>query len=155
MPQASNRAPGSGTPSPHPTARASRHRLLVGGQDQPIMPLHANGFMGTRPSTTLADLLLRLFTASSSAVWASLRWRSKYEIDDGVAHRWQAWLRRRSVDSFFSAPLVRGDGVARRRRRSWSSARDDEDLAMIAPRSDQARVPLSTADAPIRKSIVP
>src|SRR6476620_12195343 len=106
-------------------------------------------------STTLADLLLRLFTASSSAVWASLRWRSKYEIDDGVAHRWQAWLRRRSVDSFFSAPLVRGEGVARRRRRSWSSARDDEDLAMIAPRSDQARVPLSTADAPVRKSIVP
>src|ERR1700751_274653 len=95
------------------------------------------------------------FTASSSAVWASLRWRSKYEIDDGVAHRWQAWLRRRSVDSFFSAPLVRGDGVARRRRRSWSSARDDEDLAMIAPPSDQARVPLSTADAPVRKSIVP
>src|ERR1700745_1018197 len=85
-------------------------------------------FWRIQTSTTFADLLLRLFTASSSAVWASLRWRSKYEIDDGVAHRWQAWLRRRSVDSFFSAPLVRGDGVARRRRRSWSSARDDEDL---------------------------
>src|SRR6478672_11815425 len=106
----------------------------------PTSPLSLLLFLATRTSTTLADLLLRLFTASSSAVWASLRWRSKYEIDDGVAHRWQAWLRRRSVDSFFSAPLVRGDGVARRRRRSWSSARDVEDLAMIAPRSDQARV---------------
>src|SRR6476469_718736 len=90
-----------------------------------------------------------------AAVWASLRWRSKNEIDDGVAYGRQAWLRRRSVDSFFSAPLARGDGVARKRRRSWSSARDDEDLARIAPQSDQARAPLSTADAPVRKSIVP
>src|SRR6476659_11205084 len=64
-----------------------------------------------------------------AAVWASLRWRSKNEIDDGVAYGRRAWLRRRSVDSFFSAPLARGDGVARKRRRSWSSARDDEDLA--------------------------
>ena len=45
------------------------------------------------------------------------------KIDDGLAHRRQAWLRRRSVDSFFSAPPVRGDGVARQRRRSWSLAR--------------------------------
>src|SRR6478672_3995867 len=90
-----------------------------------------------------------------AAVWASMRWRSKNEIDYGVAYGRQAWLSRRSVDSFFSAPLARGDGVARKRRRSWSSARDDEDLARIAPQSDQARAPLSTADAPVRKSIVP
>jgi hypothetical protein len=102
----------------------------------------------------LLQIITAAFTDSSSEVRASLRWRSKYEIDDGVAHRRQAWLRRRPVDSFFP-PLVRGDGVARRRRRSWSSARDDEDVAMIAPRSDQARFPLSTADAPVRKSIVP
>ncbi len=75
------------------------------------------------------------------------------EIDDGVTYGGHGWLRWRPVDSFFSAPLVRGDGVARRRRRSWSSARDDEDLARIAPQSDQARVPLSTADGPVRKSI--
>jgi hypothetical protein len=29
--------------------------------------------------------------------------------------------------------------------------RDDEDLTRIAPRNDQARVPLSIADAPVRK----
>src|SRR5215471_18763445 len=110
----------------------------------------------SRLSTTLADLFaLQLFTDSSSAIWAWLGWRSKNEIDDGVAYRRQTWLRRRSVDSFFSAPLVRGDGVARRCRRSWSSGRDDEDLARIAPRSDQAQAPLSTADGPVRKSIVP
>jgi hypothetical protein len=45
--------------------------------------------------------LLWLFTDSFFAVWAFLLWLSKNEIDDGLAHRWQAWLRRRSVDSFF------------------------------------------------------
>jgi hypothetical protein len=45
-----------------------------------------------------------------------------------VAYGRQARLRRRSVDSFF-VPLVRGDDDAGRRRRSWSSMRDDEDLA--------------------------
>ena len=98
--------------------------------------------------------LLWLFTDLSFAVRACLRWRSKNEIDDCLAYRRQAWLRRRSVDSFFSAPPVRGDGVARRRRRSWSSARDDEDLARIVPQSDQARVPLSIAGGLVHKSIV-
>jgi hypothetical protein len=55
----------------------------------------------------------------------------------------------------FSAPPERGDGVVVRRRRSWSSARDDAGLARTAPRSDQARVPLSTADAPVRICIAP
>jgi hypothetical protein len=32
---------------------------------------------------------------------ATLRWQSNDELDDGVTHGWQAWLRRRSVDSFF------------------------------------------------------
>ena len=27
--------------------------------------------------------------------------RSKQEIDDGVTYRWQTWLRRRPIDSFF------------------------------------------------------
>src|SRR6516162_5665616 len=98
--------------------------------------------------------LLWLFTGSSSAVWALLWRRSKNEIDDGLAHSRQAWLGRRSVDSFFSALPVRGDGVAGKRMRSWSSARGDEDLARIAPRSDQARVPLSIAGGLVHKSIV-
>jgi hypothetical protein len=33
-------------------------------------------------------------------------WRSKHEIDDGMACGEQAWLRRRSVDSFFPASLL-------------------------------------------------
>jgi hypothetical protein len=56
------------------------------------------------PEIVLAPLwqidLLWLFTDSFFAVWAFLLWRSKNEIDDGLAHRWQAWLRRRSVDFF-------------------------------------------------------
>jgi hypothetical protein len=40
----------------------------------------------------------------SSAVRAALK-RSHDEIDDSVAHGWQAWLRWWSVDSFFPASL--------------------------------------------------
>jgi hypothetical protein len=59
-----------------------------------------------RSSTTLADLFTPLFcTDPSSAVWATLRWWSSEERDDGVTHGWQAWLRRWSVDSFFPASL--------------------------------------------------
>ncbi len=39
-----------------------------------------------------------------SAVRAALK-RSHDEIDDSVAHGWQAWLRWWSVDSFFPASL--------------------------------------------------
>src|SRR5262245_47761849 len=60
-----------------------------------------------RSLALLWQICLRLFTDSASAIWASLRSRSKNEIDDGVAYGRQGWLRRRSVDSFFSAPLVR------------------------------------------------
>jgi hypothetical protein len=49
--------------------------------------------------------LLWVFTDLSSAVWACLWGRSKNEIDDGLAYRRQAWLRRRPVDSFFSPCL--------------------------------------------------
>jgi hypothetical protein len=54
----------------------------------------------------LLQIITAAFTDSSSEVWASLRWRSKYEIDDGVAHRLQAWLRRRPVHSFFPPLLL-------------------------------------------------
>ena len=41
-----------------------------------------------------------------SAVRASLKRWSSDEFDDGVAHGWQAWLRRWPVDSFFPASLL-------------------------------------------------
>ncbi len=59
-----------------------------------------------RTSTTLADLLTPLFVANPfSAVRASFWRQSSDERDDGVADGRQAWLRRRSVDSFFPAAL--------------------------------------------------
>ena len=48
-----------------------------------------SGFMSTRPSTTLADLLTPLCVANPpSAVRATLRRQSSDEFDDGVTHRW-------------------------------------------------------------------
>jgi hypothetical protein len=56
--------------------------------------------------TTLADLLTPLLdTNPFSTVRASFRWRLSDERDDGVADGRQAWLRRRSIDSFFPASL--------------------------------------------------
>jgi hypothetical protein len=58
------------------------------------------------PNTTLADLLTRLLDANPfSTVRASFRWQVSDERDDGVADGRQAWLRRRSIDSFFPASL--------------------------------------------------
>ncbi len=90
-----------------------------------------------------------------SAMWALLRRRPKDEIDNTVTYGGHGWLRRRPVDSFFSAPRMRGGDVAGRRRLSLSSGRGDEDLAMIALRSDQVQAPPSIADAPAHKSTVP
>src|SRR6478735_8864528 len=60
----------------------------------------------TDPSTTLADLLTPLLGANPfSTVRASFRWQLSDERDDGVADGRQAWLRRRSIDSFFPASL--------------------------------------------------
>ncbi len=57
-------------------------------------------------STTLADLFTPHLRADPPlAVRAALRWQSSDNLDDGVTHGWQAWLRRRSVDSFFPASL--------------------------------------------------
>jgi hypothetical protein len=73
------------------------------------------------PSTTLADLFTPLLSADlSSAVRASLRSWLNDEIDDGLAYGRQAWLRRWTVDSFFSAPLVRDGDAGGMRKRSWS-----------------------------------
>ena len=57
-------------------------------------------------STTLADLFkLHVRTYPFVAVRASLRRHSSDESDDGVTDGRQAWLRRRSVDSFFPISL--------------------------------------------------
>src|SRR6478672_13606893 len=73
------------------------------------------------PSTTLADLFMPFrFGDLSSAVRASLRSWLNDEIDDGLAHGRQARLRRWTVDSFFSVPLVRDGDTGGMRKRSWS-----------------------------------
>src|SRR5258708_1901087 len=82
---------------------------------------HATKFMGTWPSTTLADLFMPFrFGDLSSAVRASLRSWLNDEIDDGLAHGRQARLRRWTVDSFFSVPLVRDGDTGGMRKRPWS-----------------------------------
>ena len=74
-----------------------------------------------KASTTLADLFtLLLFADLSSAIRASLRSWSNDEFDDGLAYGRQARLRRRPVDSFFSAPLVQVGDAGGTRRRSLS-----------------------------------
>src|ERR1700738_4629651 len=72
-------------------------------------------------STTLADLLTPPLGAHPfSTMRASLRRQSSEELDDCVAHGGQSWLRRRAVDSFFSASLLRDGGAGGRRKRSLS-----------------------------------
>src|SRR5258706_15582157 len=112
--------------------------------------------MSSRLSTILADLFTPLLFADLfSAVRASLRRRSNDEFDDGVAYGRQAWLRWRSVDSFFSVPLWRCGGVAKRRKQLSSLGGDGETRARTPPRSDRDRGPLLVADSLARRSIVP
>src|SRR4029078_2551688 len=94
------------------------------------------------------------YAETFSAVCASLE-RSHDAVDDGVTHGRQAWLRGRSVDSFFPASLGGGDDVEGTRKRSLSSARVGGGRARIAPRSERARVLLSSAGGPVHKSIAP
>src|SRR5262245_46210134 len=77
---------------------------------------HHPQFMSTRPNPTLAELLMPLPAANPfSTMRASLRWYSSEELEDGVTYGGQSWLRRGSVDSFFSALLLRdGDAAGRR-----------------------------------------
>src|SRR5262245_19289379 len=73
------------------------------------------------PSPTLAELLMPLPAANPfSTMRASLRWYSSEELEDGVTYGGQSWLRRGSVDSFFSALLLRDGDAAGRRKRSSS-----------------------------------
>src|SRR5437899_39238 len=113
----------------------------------------------TKSQATALALLwqnrLQSVTDTFPTMWASLRRRPKDEVHDGVTYGGHGWLRRRPVDSFFSAPRMRGDDAAGRRRQSLSSGHGDGGPAMIALRSDQVQAPPSTADAPAHKSIVP
>src|SRR5215510_2195946 len=80
-----------------------------------------HGFMSPRPSPTLAELHMPLPAANPfSTMRASLRWYSSEELEDGVTYGGQSWLRRGSVDSFFSALLLRDGDAAGRRKRSSS-----------------------------------
>src|SRR4029078_12346485 len=81
-----------------------RRRLLL--PRKPGFDRAFNAFLGTKPSTTLADLLTPLLAANPfSAVRASLwRWSSD-EFEDGGTHGRQGWLGRRPVDLFFPASL--------------------------------------------------
>jgi hypothetical protein len=55
----------------------------------------------------LADLLTPLLdTNPFSTVRASFRWQLSNERNDGVADGRQAWLRRRSIDSFFNGKTL-------------------------------------------------
>src|SRR5262245_27968384 len=81
----------------------------------------AGRFMSTRPSTTLADLLRPPLVANPfSTMRASVRRSSSEEFEDGVAYGGQSWLRRRPVDSFFPALLLRAGDAGGRRKRSSS-----------------------------------
>jgi hypothetical protein len=77
--------------------------------------------MSLRPSTTLADLLMPPLVANPFSTMRASLWRwSSDEFEDGLAYCGQSWLRRRPVDSFFSALLLRADDAGGRRKRSSS-----------------------------------
>src|SRR5262249_34946720 len=72
------------------------HMLNQISRDPPI-PL-----MSSRPSSTLAELLMPLPAANPfSTMRASLRWYSSEELEDGVTYGGQSWLRRGGRASFF------------------------------------------------------
>jgi hypothetical protein len=77
-------------------------RVALGAKRTSTSVRHATGYMSTRPSTTLADLLtVRSAADPFSTMWASLRRWSSEEFEDGVADGGQSRLRRRPADSFF------------------------------------------------------
>lgn len=96
------------------------------------------------------DVCERLLTVGASEVW-----RPCEEVENGLSNSWHARLRRRSSDSFFSAPLPLGGGIGGRRRRSWSSRRVDVIQSMIGLQSGRGRVPPSIADEPAHRSTAP
>jgi hypothetical protein len=98
-----------------PMAKAIAIKLLEAHKPKYPITIRAAGL------ALLWQILLMLLSDAdpSSAVRASLK-RPNYEVDDGVAHGWQAWLRRWPVDSFFPVSLLRDGDAGGRRKRSLS-----------------------------------
>src|SRR5262249_14909729 len=98
--------------------------VLIGCKKRLADPFHPSQNLGARliePSTTLADLLRPPLVANPfSTMRASLRRESSEEFEDGVAYGGQSWLRRRPVDCFFPALLLRAGDAGGRRKRSSS-----------------------------------
>src|SRR5476649_1384872 len=90
-------------------------------------------------STSLADLFERS-AKRSPAVWASVGRGAGENGDEGAPGRRQRQLRRAFGDSFFPRSLQRDAGFADRRKRSWSSRRDDGGHAMSGLRSGRGPV---------------
>src|ERR1700675_261698 len=110
--------------------------------------------MLTSPSTTLA-LSSERSSDLSAAVWTSVGRGAGQGDDDGFSYGRQGRLRRAGRDSFFPRSRRRGEDAGGRRRRSWSSARGGEDLAMSGLRSGRGRVLPSVAGEPARRPSAP
>src|SRR5262249_56845858 len=83
----------------------SRQRSAEGEADIDRAALTESGFMSTRPSTTLADLLGPPLVANPfSAMRASLRRRSTDEFANSLAHGGEGWGRRGRAALFFFLP---------------------------------------------------
>lgn len=52
----------------------------------------------------LWHILVGAFSDIAAAIWAKQRWRSGEVVNDGLPDSWEAGLRWRAVDSFFSVP---------------------------------------------------
>ena len=85
--------------------------------------------MSPDPSTTLA-LSFERYADLSAAVRASVGRSARQGDDDGFSDGRQRWLRRAADNSFLPRSRRRGEDAGGRRKRSWPSARGDEDLAM-------------------------
>src|SRR5271156_1254147 len=95
--------------------------------------------LATASTTTLA-LSIERSADLPAAVWASVRRSAGQGGDDGFPYGRQRRSRRAGGDSFFPRSRRRGEDAGGRRRRSWPSARGDEDLAMSGLRSGRGRV---------------
>ena len=86
----------------HRVISLQRRGCVAFGAEADIAP----DFIGTPPSTTLADLLTPLLVANpSSAMRAPLLWWLDDKFENGLTHGGQCRLRWRPVDSFFPALL--------------------------------------------------
>src|SRR5215210_5981635 len=92
---------------------AVRHELDTDAQKEPLRDRLRKiaeaiaKYPDTGVNTTLADLLTPLCVAKPFAAVRASLWRwSSHEFEDGLAHGREGRLRWRTVDSFFSVPLL-------------------------------------------------